>query len=63
MQELINTFSIYNYHWACYVLGFLGFPRITLAILLSVYCPIAIGWKILACIIAVGSSISINADR
>jgi hypothetical protein len=47
-----------NYHWVWYTLGFLFAPRITLAVIASVYLPIALGWKILIWFIAIvgGSS-------
>lgn len=56
-------FSIHDYHWFWYIIGFLGLPKITLAVLLSVYCPVAIGWKIIAWIIAVASSVRIGVSR
>jgi len=45
--------DINNYHWVWYILGFLFSPRITLAVLLTVYCPVSIWLKIVAWIIAV----------
>lgn len=60
MQELVNTFSIHDYHFVWYIIGFLTAPRITLTVLFSVYCPVALGWKIAAWFIAIFSGVSIS---
>ena len=60
MDVLMNTFSIYDYHWFWYLLGFLAAPRITLAVLFSVYCPVAIGWKIAAWFIAIATGVRVG---
>jgi hypothetical protein len=45
--------NIFIYHWVWYILGFLFAPRITLAVLASVYLPIDLGFKILIWILAI----------
>jgi len=41
----MNVFSIYNYHWIWYILGFLFAPQLTLIILVCVYLPISVTFK------------------
>ena len=47
-----------HYHWVWYMLGFLFAPRITLAVVFSVYAPIGLVLKIIIWLLALGSSCS-----
>ncbi len=49
-------FDLHNYHFIWYIIGFLFAPRVTLAIIVSVYTPIALWLKICMWIIIFFSS-------
>lgn len=51
MDTIQATFSIYDYHLFWYILGFIIVPRLTLAILLCVYLPLSLIWKIFAVLV------------
>jgi len=63
MNELISTFNIHDYHFIWYILCFIVCPRVALAVLLSIYCPIALLWKVIAWTIVVLSGVKINILR
>jgi len=44
---ITNVWSLHDYHFVWYILGFLIAPRLTLAIIVSVYTPIALWLKII----------------
>ena len=47
-----NIFSIHHYHFIWYILGFIFAPRVTLAVLVSVYLPLSLVWKIIIWVLA-----------
>ncbi len=42
-----NIFDLNTYHWVWYIIGFIIAPRLTLAIIVTIYTPIALWLKIL----------------
>ena len=46
-----NLFCIYDYHFIWYIVGFLFVPRVTLAILVCLYLPVALPIKIVAIVL------------
>ena len=41
-----NIFCLHDYHWIWYIIGFTITPRLTLAIIVSVYAPVALWLKL-----------------